>query len=467
MEQYRSHELWLAEQQQINDLKISHPELMDWVGQFRHQDILRHIGITTIPDNLPVGYIRFRPEDFIVEEINRDGQLSTIEVQSNPLVDSADHRTLFAQLVKIGIATPEALERVSRALNIDRRFIGFAGLKDAGAITSQNISLRGVDASIVEQLAVDNVILKNLRYGSGTVSNGDLRGNRFTLTIRTQQPLQQGDLDEHCEKLSAGVVNFYGTQRFGNRWLSHYFGRLLVRGQFEEAVWKFLTDVNSGERKYTALIRQTLREKGKDWEYADHEFSQFPYTFQHELTVIRHLRQHPDDWIGALTTIQEQVRLWVYAYMSYLLNQTMSDIVTSGQPLPPVLPIPLSQRAEDLQPYLSLLEQDEVPLHFTNTLRALPFIRPQPRQLETMIHPTFHGHRVHDVGCIVSFDLPSGAYATTVLMNLFTLESGQPAPAWIKADGLDPKAVLGAGSIQVLQQRYEKYFTKKDVAIEE
>lgn len=463
MDQYRSHDLWLTEQSTIKKLGQEQPELLEWVGQFRHQDILRHIGITTIPDNLPNGYIRLRPEDFIVEEIGPDGQLCTIDLADRPLVENTDHRTVYCQMIKIGIATPEALERLAVATRLDRRHLGFAGIKDAGAITSQNISIRGTSYEQLQQASIEAVHLKNFRYGSGAISNGNLLGNRFTLTIRTEQPIEGVWLEDQLKTIRAGVPNYYGTQRFGNRWLSHYFGRLILQGKYEAAVWSFLTDVNAGERKYLALARQHLRERGHDWGFAEQEFGRFAYTFQHELTVVRHLQEHPDDWIGALTSISEQTRLWVYAYMSWLLNQTMSDRITLNQSLPNTLPIALSTNPNDRQPYRALLERDEVLENYIDNLRPLPFIRPQSRSLETVIRPDNVTARIHDVGCILSFDLPTGAYATTILMHLFTLFSSQPAPTWVLSNELDPKAFLGAGSIQALKNQYGKYFNSKSV----
>ncbi|MBI5467255.1 MAG: tRNA pseudouridine(13) synthase TruD [Candidatus Kerfeldbacteria bacterium] len=467
MEYHRSHEAWLAEQASIKRLRTEQPDQYERIGAFQHQDILRHIGITTIPDQLPTGYIRFRPEDFIVEEIDQAGTVATIEPASVPLIDHTDHRTLYCQLIKIGIATPEALERLALALKIDRKQIGYAGLKDGGAVTSQNISLRGVPADQALALHVDNVILKNLRYGSGAVSTGELRGNRFTLTIRTPEPVVQSELDGHVRQISAGVLNYFGPQRFGSRWLSHFFGRTILQGQYNQTIKSFLTDTNASERKYVAAIREAVGQQYGDWAFATELYGQYPYTFQHELTVVRHLQQHPDDWVGALTAIQEQTRLWVYAYTSWLVNQTISDLVTNQQPLPNALPIPLSSQPADLAPYRGLLEQDQIPEHFITYLRPLPFIRPQTRYVQTRIQPVMHGALSIPAGVILSFDLPAGAYATTVLMNLFTIESGQPAPAWIKADDIDAKQLLGTGTVAELKRGWAQYFTTKEVAVEE
>lgn len=467
MEYHRSHNVWLAEQASVKRLRTEQPDQYERVGDFRHQDLLRHIGITTIPDNLPTGYIRFRPEDFIVEELDQAGRVATIEPTGAPLVDHTDHRTLYCQLVKIGIATPEALERLALALRIDRRQIGYAGLKDGGAVTSQNISLRGVTAEQASAVQVDNVILKNFRYGAGAVSTGELRGNRFTLTIRTPEPIAQTDLDNQVQQISAGVLNYFGPQRFGNRWLSHYFGRTILQGQYDQTIKSFLTDTNASERKYIAAIRTAVGEHYGDWAFAAAQYGQYPYTFQHELAVVHHLQQHPDDWVGALTAIQEQTRLWVYAYTSWLVNQTISDLITNQQPIPNALPIPLSTQPADVAPYRGLLDVDQIPERLTTHLRPLPFIRPQTRYVQTRIRPVMHGALTIPVGIILSFDLPAGAYATTVLMNLLTIESGQPAPAWLKADDVDAKQLLGTGSIAELKQGWAQYFTTKEITVEE
>jgi len=86
-----------------------------------------------MPDSLPFltadiagigGVIKTRPEDFFVEEL--------------PLYEASGSGThVYVQIEKKGLGTREALDRIARALNVVRRDIGVAGLKDAHAVARQ------------------------------------------------------------------------------------------------------------------------------------------------------------------------------------------------------------------------------------------------------------------------------------------------------------------------------------------
>ncbi len=464
MDQHRSYQLWIKEQETMKELKAARPELFEYAGAFTHHDILQFIGITSIPPNLPDGYIRFRPEDFIVEEIDPQQHVHTIDLSSTTPVQQEDQRTLFCDMIKIGIATPAALDRVANAFHLEPRFIGSAGLKDAGAITCQRISIRGVTIEQAQATAIESIVLKNFSYGSGAIAPGQLGGNRFTLTIRTASPYNQQLLDEQVRELSKGVMNFYGTQRFGHRFLAHHFGRLLFQGHYETVVSDFLTSTNATERRFRSEIRGRVKACYGQWDEAEKIFAELPYTFQNELRAVRFLKDHPTDWIGAMMAIQDQTRMWIYSYTSWLTNMLLSTYALKKQPPPATIPIPMSPVATDMEPYRQWLEQDTIPNDFLQKLRPFAFLRPGSRQLQSVIVPNFHTAIAHDLGALLSFDLRPGAYATTVLINLFTLHSGQPAPSWVKDLPIDAPKILGTGSVDELRTTYEKFFMKKTVS---
>src|SRR4051795_9204171 len=76
------------------------------------------------------GSIKNRPEDFFVQEI--------------PLyepVGEGEH--VYCEIQKTGLATFEAIDRIAAALRVPQRDVGYAGLKDARAVTRQVLSIRG------------------------------------------------------------------------------------------------------------------------------------------------------------------------------------------------------------------------------------------------------------------------------------------------------------------------------------
>src|SRR5262247_2707914 len=81
------------------------------------------------PDEPPVrGEIKANPEDFVVEEV---------PIYSPSGVGT---HTIFL-LEKRGIATFEAIRRIARALGRRDEDFGYAGLKDARAVTRQLVSI--------------------------------------------------------------------------------------------------------------------------------------------------------------------------------------------------------------------------------------------------------------------------------------------------------------------------------------
>ena len=66
--------------------------------------------------------------------------------------------SIGASAVTDGLAF-EAIRRIARALHVDPRSIGYAGLKDAHAVTEQTISVGDLAPSLIEQLDLDRLLL--------------------------------------------------------------------------------------------------------------------------------------------------------------------------------------------------------------------------------------------------------------------------------------------------------------------
>lgn len=448
----RTHDVVLIEQEKLRALQTSDPSALAHSGTYSIPEIEGHIGLTALPQDVPTAYLRYRPEDFIVEEVDPRGELATIDPEPPALLNQSNHQGLYCQMVKVGLDSLEAMERVATSLNIPNGAISYAGLKDARAITSQKIAIKGISFEQAAAAKMDSVFLKHFWTDKGKLYRGDLSANRFTITLRTNDLPAQEVLEQRIEKLKKGFLNYYGSQRFGRRLLSHYFGKLICQGNFQGAVETYLTANNAVVRNYEARVRTEVASHLGDWPRVLSLLEQYPYTFAFDISMVEYLISHPNDWIGALGTISEQVKLWVYAYMSWLINSTMSTFSAEGMRPAPVLPIPLSTNDNDREPFRDLLAEDKVDFNFIEKLKPLTFIDPKPRTLDTWMVPKIHGWKTSPVGLTISFDLPTGAYATTALRELFMLEVDEPAPSWVPTEAIDPKALLGTGSIEPLRQ---------------
>lgn len=159
------------------------------------------------PTHLPTATIRTTPDDFIVDEI-----------PAYPASGKGEH--LFITLRKTGRTTIDVVRELARAFNADQRSVGYAGMKDRHAITTQTISLQvpmAVDFEpIVASLALNGVEILEAKRHDNKLKPGHLDGNRFQLRLRCASVEDalfiRAKLEETAKQ---GAPNFFGPQRFG------------------------------------------------------------------------------------------------------------------------------------------------------------------------------------------------------------------------------------------------------------
>jgi tRNA pseudouridine13 synthase len=200
------------------------------------------------------GVIKARPEDFFVEEL--------------PLYEasgSGDHT--YALIEKKGLGTREALDRLAKALNVSRRDMGLAGLKDAQAVARQWISVEHVAPERFAQVSLPDVrILQTTRH-TNKLKPGHLAGNRFAVRLRKLAlPLPQA-AEVAREVLSIlsrrGVPNYFGPQRFGNHQDNHLLGKAVARNDVDTFVDLLLGHPSEELDSPPAFQARTLYEQGR------------------------------------------------------------------------------------------------------------------------------------------------------------------------------------------------------------
>ncbi len=448
MERIPLRNLFEKEKPVFKRYKETNPELFIR-SQISEGELFSKIGISVPSKSRPEGYIRLYFHDFIVEEVSVNQEISEIEPKDNKDIPSSSLFTLYSDLVKVGISTSDAILSLAKKLGIKANKIGHSGLKDVRALTSQKIAFPNIDSEIlgkIKELSPRNFFLTNFSYGRGSIQPGGLFGNRFTIFVRTKEKIEQKTISEKVERIQKeGFLNFYSVQRFGTpRFLSHFFGKLILQGKYEEAVFSFLFKPGLKE---TALIKK-IREKAgesRNWKQVEDIFKELPYTFRNELRIISYLKEHPRNFIGALFFLEDQTSLWVYAYTSYLFNLLLS--LNKKMDLPDEIPLLLSNNPKDLDIYKFWLEKDNIK-DFQKTLKPFSFIVLKRRLIKSRIFPQELQYKILPEGIIISFILKKGAYATTFLMNLFEVKKGLPRPEWVKTKEYDIKKELKIGSVE-------------------
>ncbi|HOU54866.1 MAG TPA: tRNA pseudouridine(13) synthase TruD [Myxococcota bacterium] len=150
------------------------------------------------------GRLKEQPEDFEVEEIPAylpEGR--------------GDHLFLWVQ--KRDVAGGDLIHRLAAALGVPPGDLGHAGTKDRRAVTRQWISAPARCEDRLGRLeGLPGIQVIRAERHPHKIRTGHLRGNRFRIRVRgidaSAVPVMQHTADAVTR---AGFPNFFGTQRFG------------------------------------------------------------------------------------------------------------------------------------------------------------------------------------------------------------------------------------------------------------
>lgn len=157
-----------------------------------------------VPEGPEIPHVLKRdPQDFRVDEI-----------PAYACSGRGEH--LFVRFEKTGLDTREAIQRLARALGLDPREAGSAGMKDRHAITTQWVSFHRGDPARARGAEIEGVRVLEAALHENKLRTGHLRGNRFTVRLRGADRALLPIARERLAFLEArGVPNYYGDQRFG------------------------------------------------------------------------------------------------------------------------------------------------------------------------------------------------------------------------------------------------------------
>ena len=148
--------------------------------------------------------LRWQPEDFHVQE--------TLSFEP-----SGNGNHVYLQIEKQCLTTEELAKQIARFAGVTARQIGYAGLKDRNAVTSQwfSVDVSGKTEPDWHQMQSDRMRLLGVRRHERKLKQGAIKDNRFHITLRNLQ----GDMAQLEERLvqvhNRGVPNYFGEQRFG------------------------------------------------------------------------------------------------------------------------------------------------------------------------------------------------------------------------------------------------------------
>jgi tRNA pseudouridine13 synthase len=235
----------------------------------------------------------------------------------------------------------EAVNSLANILRSTPKSFGFAGVKDARACTTQQITVFKQDAKRIQN-AVRGINFgrggssdpkssgaKGLRVGHFSyVQNdlrvGDLKGNRFTIVLRGIPDIIPASVCiEALEQVrTRGFPNYYGMQRFGRGQPgTHTVGVALIKGDYAKAVALILAP-REGEPDAINEARQYFC----DTRDAQGTLEKLPSRMWIERRVLEGLRDlGVNNFLGALMNVPRAMRMmYAHAVQSFMFNHIVT-----------------------------------------------------------------------------------------------------------------------------------------------
>ena len=294
----------------------------------------------------------------------------------------------YLWIEKDGLSTLDAIASLAAATDTNKRDYGYAGMKDAQAITRQWVSTEHADPALFRDLELEGVQVLEVQQHSNKLKPGHLLGNRFSILLRGAPAEQISALTKNLAWCAErGVPNYFGEQRFGKR------GSNLDQG--------------------LGILRHP-KPKRKAYKFAPRILKLLMSAVQSEV-FNRVLVARVDTY----DQIQDGDLAWIHGKGA---SFTVHDVVAEQarceafeiSPTGP-LPGPKMLRAKAAVGAL----EDQVMAEMDLSFDAFSFLRSHPGGRRPLRLPVANASiSQEDEGAQLKFELPAGCYATSVLRQL-------------------------------------------------
>ncbi len=353
------------------------------------------------------------------------------------------HRYPLYLLEKEGVDSNHALLELEHKFGLRLRVMG---IKDAKAVTTQFAGSERVTKDPPRELhsAHSHLYLKG--FTRRPLSKDFLAGNHFEISVRD---VRSSDLEEFVPQISK-IGNFYGLQRFGSeRLVTHLVGREIVKRNFGRAVELLL----SYTTKFDTPESREMRQASTNPSNYRHLANSLPRGMDIERLVMSALAIGKEP-VHALRAIPLTIRrLYVQAYQAFIFNRCLSTALSGGADIVLAKPGDLCfemegpstfgriAKFENLSP-----EQKAVPAirmagySFQSGKGRFEIITKKILEAEGIVSKDFYIKEMQELsqqggfrqaplwctgfeyrkvaGLTVSFDLPKGSYATTLMREI-------------------------------------------------
>src|ERR687892_424743 len=233
------------------------------------------------------------------------------------------HRYPLYVLEKRDIDSNHALFEIKRELHIKFRVMG---IKDAKAVATQYAGMERVIRNPPTELTSRHTRLTLKGFTKHPLEKRFLAGNKFEIRIYN---VRSSDLSSFVPQINK-VGNFYGLQRFGSeRLVTHLVGREIVKRNFIQAVELLLCHTT----EFDTQMSREIRNKCVDPSNYRQVLKMLPRGMDIERQVLSALVAGRDT-IAALRAVPITIRrLFVQAYQAYIFNRCLSRALMGGEDL--------------------------------------------------------------------------------------------------------------------------------------
>jgi len=133
-----------------------------------------------------------------------------------PFSPTNEGEHLFIEIEKTGTNTVYVARQLAKYFGVKENLVTYAGLKDRFAVTKQwfGVHLPGKKEYDLSDCLIDGVtILQSVRHNK-KLKTGALLGNKFEITLRNVTDKEEL-LNRYDQVIKKGIPNYFGEQRFG------------------------------------------------------------------------------------------------------------------------------------------------------------------------------------------------------------------------------------------------------------
>ena len=264
------------------------------------------------------GSIKQGSELFRVSELVDDSLAENV----SPTYDER-HRYPLYVLEKKDIDSNHALIEIERELHVRLRVMG---IKDAKASTRQYAGMEKTIKNPPTELKSTHTLLVLKGFTKKPLGKEFLAGNEFEITIGGARFADLSDFVPEIDRIG----NFYGLQRFGSeRLVTHLVGKEIVKRNFVRATELLL----SYTTEYDTQISREIRGRCADPKNYREVLKMLPRGMDIERQILSALAAGKDA-VAALRAVPINIRrLFVQAYQAFIFNRCLSAAILAGENL--------------------------------------------------------------------------------------------------------------------------------------